>query len=504
MAPNPVERRLVELLGHWHNFAESGKRLLIWRVRDNATRLLQCFFEVQKHETDYTAGDFFIVFDAPFEHSIQYSRVLKETLAGQYEASRDDLAQQGITPDWRFLPGDFTDTARGFIDSLASFAARHQEITGHVVAVLMPQSTTNEEAYSGWLQRCLTADIPGVVRIVAIDSAEHPRLSKLIESDHPLVYVDSPALDALTTAQETFAQEGGVGPAAVFRNYLMGLVTLVEKGSADQVIAKSADAFAFARKQQWADQEVVVKMLVSGALLKERRFDEAIKNYQGARQSATQATAADHPAGKQLILQTWFGEAGTHFAAGDAAKAAECYDEAAVIAQEIPNLILAIEAFRMSAYCHAHLGDTELAKHRGALALTLGEQLTLDTRAMTTLPVAAVDLLRIIEPERVKLIEDIKRRQIAQQGQALTDAEQSATALEATHDAQQLHAVEARLAADNGAAEQHAVMELETVAANGSEDFRAIFTRARHLLGAEWPLGMAVALPGAATGVAGT
>ena len=129
----------------------------------------------------------------------------------------------------------------------------------------------------------------------------------------------------------------------------MGLVTLVEKGTADQVIAKSADALAFARRQKWADQEVVVKMLVGGALLKEQRFEEAIKNYHDARQAATQATAAGHPAGKQLILQTWFGEAGAHFAADRAAQAADCYDEAAVIAQGIPNLILAIEAFRMSA-----------------------------------------------------------------------------------------------------------------------------------------------------------
>src|SRR5262245_59578200 len=49
------------------------------------------------------------------------------------------------------------------------------------------------------------------------------------------------------------------------------------KAPADQVKAKAADAVAFARKQGWADQEVVIAVLVSGALLKERRFEEALK-----------------------------------------------------------------------------------------------------------------------------------------------------------------------------------------------------------------------------------
>ena len=106
-------------------------------------------------------------------------------------------------------------------------------------------------------------------------------------------------------------------PPAVFRNLLMGLVTLVERAPADQVKAKAIDAVSFARKNGWDDQEVVIAVLVSGAFLKERRFADALTFNAHARQAAEKAAAADHPAGKQLVLQTWFGEAGTHLAAGD-------------------------------------------------------------------------------------------------------------------------------------------------------------------------------------------
>lgn len=502
MALNPVERRLVQLLNHWQAFLEQpDKRLLVWQARDNATRLLQCFFEVQKHETQYTAEDVFIVFDAPFEHSIQYARALKEAFAGQYEASREGLAQQGIGADWNIALDDVPHTARGFVDTLASFISNHGQINGCVVAVLKPQNIENEDAYNAWLLRCLETNLPASARIVVLDSLEHPRLSKLIESKHALVWVDALPLDALTIAQETFAQEGGVGPAALFRNHFIGLVTLVEKGTADQVITKARDALAFARAQQWNEQEAAVTLLVSGALLKEQRFAESIQGYQTARHAATAATAAHHPAGRQLILHTWFGEAGVHFAAGDEVRAAECYDEAAVVAQQIPNLILAIEAFRMSAFCHARGGDSALARERGGLALTLGEQLAPDVRAMTTLPVAAVDLLRVIDAARVKMIEDIKRRQNTRHGQALAAAEEHAAALENTDDMQALRTVETQLARELEAADETAARELDNVTTAGAADFRETFARARDLLGPDWPLNMPVALPAAASGV---
>jgi hypothetical protein len=377
MALNPVERRLVDLRDHWESFrADTSKRLLVWQVPDNAVRMLQCFFEAQKHEAAYTTGDLFIAFDTPFEHSIQYSRALKETLAGRYEASREELEQEGITPEWRFDPGYFPNSSKGFVASLSAFGSKHHRFIGHLVAVLMPSEIAGGGAgFVSWLSRALDAGIPERLRFAVIDSIETPRLEALADARSELVYFDAPKIDSLVIAQETFAQEGALGAAAVFRNFLMGLVTLIEKGSADQVKTKAADALAFARKEQWADQEVVVAILLAGALLKEKRFDEAIGAYQSARQSALHAAASGHPAGQQLVLQTLFGEAGTHLAAEHVAQAAACYDTAAVVAQRSDSPILAIEAFRMAAFCNARMDQPDAALEGGLHALRLGEEL---------------------------------------------------------------------------------------------------------------------------------
>ena len=97
MPLNAVERRLLDLRYQWEDFADDPvPRLLVWTVPDAAMRLVRCFLEVQKHEGEYVTRDLFIVFDAPFENSIQYSRALKEALAGQYAASSDDLAREGL------------------------------------------------------------------------------------------------------------------------------------------------------------------------------------------------------------------------------------------------------------------------------------------------------------------------------------------------------------------------------------------------------------------------
>jgi len=496
MALNPVEHRLVELCNHWEPFQKDpSKRLLIWKAHENAVRMLQCFFEAQKQESEYQTGDLFIVFDTPFEQSIQYSRDLKITLAGQYDASRDALTQQGITPDWEFDPQNFQDSVSGVGQSLQSFADKHQDHIGHLVAVFMPSTITGEDAFMGWIQRLLATGVPERIRIVLIESLEHPRFTALTSSDHEQIYIETLNIDALTTAQDTFAQEGAVGPAAVYRNFLMGMVTLIEKGSADQVKAKAEDTLAFAKKEQWADQEVVVIMLVAGALLKEKRFEEAVKEYQKARQAALKTVEAQHPAGKDLVMQTWFGEAGAHLAAGNLQASTECYDRAGLVAQSMPNLILAIEANRMGTFCQGRLEQRDPALERGNAALALGKQLEPDDRPNTTLPFLGIDILRVIDPERVKQMEAVKHRMDAEQITVFANAEQQTATLNDMADAQQFQAVEQSLERDLEQAEQTAFHELEIVVSESQESFQKYFADSRALLGAEWPLTKMLAIP---------
>jgi hypothetical protein len=498
MSLNPVERRLLYLCEHWQAFtSDASKRLLIWHIQDNAVRIVQAFFEVQKHQTEFTTGDLFIVFDTPFENSIQYSRALKQALAGQYQASHDSLKAEGITPDWVFDPATPPHSAAGFIEGLRSFGSRHHESIGHLVAVLSPLQIRPEahDAFSGWLTRALAAGLPERLRLAVVDSVEFPRLGKLAATQHPQVAIDAPGIDALQTAQETFAQEAGVGPAAVFRNHLMGLTTLVERGSVDQVKAKAMDATAFARKQGWTDQEVVIAVMLFGALAKEKRFDEALAVNAQAREMAQKIEAQGHPAGKQLLLQTWFGEAGIHFSAGDLLKAAAAYKQAGILAQSVPNVVLAIEALRMEAFSWARAGQADAALNAGQDALAVGSNLQPDSRMMTSLPIAALDRLRVLDERSVSRMEDIKSRANAREHEAYLALEQQAAELENVRQPEPFDAAEARYDRQLEAAWQKGDDDLQAVADRAERRFAEAYANGRQLLGPEWPL--ATLLPAA-------
>lgn len=534
MALNPVEQRLAELQERWQGFvARPDDRLLLWQVPDNARRLLHAFFEVQRHElpggAPYVGTDTFIVFDEPFEHSIQYARALKAGLAGRYAASRESFEPLGVAPDWPFSPEQVPDSAAAWVQALNALAEHHPQLQ-HLVAVLMPATVADEPARLAWLQRALQAGLSPRVRLVVPDSLETPALAGL--ADLPQVLAQAVPMDAWDVARDTFAQNPGVGPAGVFRTLLAGLFGLVDKGSANQVMAKANDALAFARRQGWLDQEVVVRMLAAGAMLKERRFDEAVVHHRHARSAAEQVLASGHPAGRQLVLQTWFGEASAHLAAGDLPQAAGCYAQAEPVARELAHPILWIEALRMQSHCLARSGEPEAAMRCGLRAFQVGEQLPPGARTMTTLPLLADELLQLADARCAGSLQTLRRRLEQELAKLRHDTEQRAATLEPGGTAASLQALEDEQARRSDELVRHAQHTADALAAStravpaaerlggrtlgliqqllhkgepqaqarsqepAPEAFAAMYARARALLGAHWPLGTAaVAAP---------
>lgn len=489
MSLNPVERRLAYLCGEWLRFRENPNvRLLVWQVPENAFRLVEAFVEAQKYESDYTSGDLFILFKAPYEHTLQYSRALKDAFRAQYDASHEGLKAEGLPVDWHFDPAASPGTPAAFVAALRSFGSKYHHSIGHLVSVLMPVAMTDEAAFADWVLRALAVDWPERMRILLIDSLENPRFQRLLDAKHPRIELSRPQVDGLTVAQETFAQEPVQGPAGVFRNHLTGLLALTEKGTADQVKAKAKDALVYVRRQQWLDQEVVVRLLVAGALLKENRHDEAVQVYRSARQVAQQVAEQGHPAGNKLVLQTWFGEAGAHLAKGDAETAGLCYDQAAPLAQRDRNGILGIEAFRMGAYCRARTGDVAGALERGRCAYALGEQLKPEARGMTTLPLTGIDLLRALDPERVALMEQVKANLQERTRSAGKTLEEQLQGLGGTATAEAEGAIEQAYLAAIDELKAESATRLDHIVADADETFRTLFARSRELLGNDWPL----------------
>ena len=152
----------------------------------------------------------------------------------------------------------------------------------------------------------------------------------------------------------------------------------------------------------------------------------------------------------------------------------------------------------MVMFCRARLHQDDAAVERGLSALEYGQLLKPDVRAMTSLPLAAVDLLRVIEPERVASMEAVKGRFLGRTDAAREHLERSSRAVETGADVQQPEVLDATFRTDTTAALDAAAGELEGLAAAGGEQFTDAFAVVRALFHTAWPHALLDALPRAA------
>lgn len=494
MELNAVEQRLVALQYRWQDFlALDDKRMLLWQFKENALRLAEVFLKVQQeerlHDKPYANNETFIVFDQPFDNSISYANLLKKSLAAHYDASREAIGQVGGMADWRYEPDSLPDSPQAFVQSLNALAQHHEIQLRTLVAVIMPTTIASETAWTAWLGRALQIDLAPQLRLVVIDHQENPRCVALAESTHPQLHVDPVPIDAIDLAAETFAQEPATGAAGVFRNLLAGLFNLVDKGTPEQVKLKATDAIEYARRNDLPDQEVVVRLMTAGAMLKAKDFDQAVTHYRYARLCAERLTETDHPAARDLVLQGWFGEASAHFAADNLPETIRCYQEAEPVAESIPKPILWIESLRMEAFCHRLNGDDEGAMRCCEKALKVGEQMQPEARIVTTLPLVGMELLRILDHSRTRKMERIKTQLDTDLTRYYDEMEQAAIQLEQDPDGQAgLKALESQLQNQSETREQTADREIVQLTRAGNTLYIKAFEHLRSLLWETWPL----------------
>jgi hypothetical protein len=161
------------------------------------------------------------------------------------------------------------------------------------------------------------------------------------------------------------------------------------------------------------------------------------------------------------------------------------------LAIEAGNVVLAIEAHRMRGFCLAQVGDLEAANQQLQLALALGQRLKPESRSMTTLPIAAMDRLRVLDAGRVEAMQQIRGRLDDQARQARDELEQSAP----TADRAAAMRLEQRYDARLRQADDECHVELVGVVNAAPAQFADGFQQARALLGDDWPLDNAIALP---------
>jgi hypothetical protein len=149
----------------------------------------------------------------------------------------------------------------------------------------------------------------------------------------------------------------------------------------------------------------------------------------------------------------------------------------------------------MSGFCHARMGDAAMAIERGVLALDIGASMKPDVRPMTTLPIAAVDVLRAADAPHVTALEHSKAVLEAKLTEALQRAERSAADLETGAEPPPCDAIDATLERERAEAYAETERDVAAIVAAANPAFREHFERGRRLLGVGWPMQIALAVP---------
>ena len=156
--------------------SDPSRRLLIWRLPANASRLLAAFFEMQRHDEGRNTPDYFLRIDARYELGFRYSRQIKQDVLERYLGSQDELREQGVSLGWRGPNETHPDSAAGVVEVLESFVEHHGDHMRLMAAVLEPERHAPGDGFERWVSAALSAGFGKRLRLVF---GRHPGRSAL-------------------------------------------------------------------------------------------------------------------------------------------------------------------------------------------------------------------------------------------------------------------------------------------------------------------------------------
>ncbi len=466
--------------------SDPSRRLLIWRLPANASRLLAAFFEMQRHDEGRNTPDYFLRIDARYELGFRYSRQIKQDLLERYLGSQDELREQGVSLGWRGPNETHPDSAAGVIEVLESFVAHHGDHMRMMAAVFEPERHAPGDGFERWISAALSAGPGKRLRLVLVDTQEDPRWQSLLDKHSDTAALIGGEVDMFAIARDTAAQASGRGPEVLYRQLLADLMLLIERGSPAQVLARADRAQALASRSGWHDQQSVVQMMVAGSWLKHGDHANAINAYRTARSAAESARSGGNAAGADLVMQSWFGEAGCWLTAKQPERAAQTYLQASASAASIPNPMFQLEGQRMAGWCQLQAGNKEVARSELLEAIRIAKPLSPADRKTTTLPQALWDLLLLQDARRCEKLQEVSADYVQASTKVFVDAESNAMALGPRPARAALDAIEVQLDAALEQGFHRAQQERERLIQAGDEFFRKIVAVGRDFLDPHW------------------
>jgi tetratricopeptide (TPR) repeat protein len=393
---NPVDRRLMNAHSDWMKFSQNKPaRLLYWQTNQADQELIKIYFQAQQA---LSCAVFCPDFD--FVNGEKYASTLSSEIMGFYEKSRSGSARNGINADWLAPKKNILETQTQYLLKTAnSLMQHHPDVFPGMVLVFHPPSLKNPRDFEHWLDTLLQNNrMPpwqsDRIRFVLYGTDEKP-LPRLRQKYPQIVQVVTGKYHMETVPRELIAASGERGASGRFRRLFVELGETLSHDDPARLETLREAALQISTQEKWHDQSVMIHLLAGAAYMKWKTHKNALDAYQQAEHCARQALQAEHPAGNKLMLNALFGQASVWMAQKKYDDAARCYVQTAPYAEADRDGLLAVEAWRMAAFCLEKTRlSTKQAIEAGFKALQAGQWIDPPLRANSNLPLVVDWMLK--------------------------------------------------------------------------------------------------------------
>lgn len=385
---NPVEQRFVLAHEDWMSFArDPASRLLYWRADEDDRQMVALYLQARR-ENACTV----IPCIHPFTRRDEWFAQNTQALTDFYEARREGTQQRGIQADWQ--PPMLRDAApvTRFFAVASSLMQHHPDIFPGLVFVLEPSRYDAPAQFATALAQLLDHPFMATpqgsrIRFIVPESEITPTLTELQQRFPEQVRTITGRYQMRRLPGEIVADSSERGASGEFRRLFVLLGDTLRNDDIARMAHIRQQMLNIAHEQGWPCQAAIVCLSAGAARLKSGQIAPAQAEYREALHYARQARDAGDPAAGKLIVNALFGEASVLLKSNALFKAAACYQVAAEQAQQDSDGILAVEGWRMRAWCLDKSGHRDMALDSAMNGLDAGLLITPELRASTGLTI---------------------------------------------------------------------------------------------------------------------
>lgn len=404
---NAMQRELAKLEEQWQAFLGSDKAILHWKVKAIDQQLANTFIKL-KEQFSEEDPQFLVQLSVPFSGAQTFGWELAKELNRLMFEAKSAVDEEGPQEDWR--APDLGQLRSGFH---ALFASCHAildafgDVLDNLVLAIVPPQVTTVEAYRQWWEWACKVktqyadEWPDSLRFIVFDSTEQPFLQQTLQS-HPQVMSLS-ATANMQAAVRDLAQAADDGTdGAKVRVHLVAMNEAIADSDLGKLEDAAGQALPIAERNQWWDVWATLLMTRAGGCLNMQHFDKSLKDYRQAQQVASQGMGHQVPGCDKLLLQSMLCEGTSLFLADELEAATKAYSRTGEKAEELDDLWLAMEGWRMASFCAERLGEEKPAWQLASKAFALAKRMTPEQLEQSTVPFVGQALLRLSPNQQVK------------------------------------------------------------------------------------------------------